>query len=191
MAVSMARIRTLLLVFSFTALFSGTVAAGGLHVYKWVDSTGVLHYSDKAPAAVGDKVTLMELPALPPPNPQEEARTQAWIASINQLYQRTLEQEAQQQHAQELAWENAQMQNASSAPQFSQATTYAVPVYWPFGLHGLRHRHHEPDRDDFMHPFHGDHDTPPVFRPSPPDKLPSSFPPNRLPSSFPEEVHKF
>ncbi|MHB8424244.1 MAG: DUF4124 domain-containing protein [Gammaproteobacteria bacterium] len=184
----------MLFVVCIASLFPGIVSADNLHVYKWVDSQGVLHYSDHAPTKPQQAVKLVKLRAPPPPNPQQEAQTTAWIASINKWYQSVLQQQAQQQK-QEIAWENAQARLAASAYPYTQEMPYVTPLYWGSRRFGFRHRYHRPDHDDFMRPHRGNSDdtpddTPPAFHSSIWNTQPGSFPSDTPPSSFPEEGHK-
>ncbi len=190
MAVTMRKPSVILFIVCTTCLFPGIGSANNLHVYKWVDSQGVLHYSDHAPAKPQQAVKLVALRAPSPPNPQQQAKTQAWITSINKWYQSVLRQQAQQQK-QEIAWENAQARLAAGAYPHTQQMSYVTPLYWGYRRFGFRHRHHEPDHDDFMHPLLGNPDnTPPAFHSSLWNTQPSAFPSDTLPSSFPGEQHK-
>lgn len=188
MAVTMRKPSVMLFVVCIASLFPGIGSADNLHVYKWVDSQGVLHYSDHAPTKPQQAVKLVKLRASPPPNPQQEAETTAWIASINKWYQSVLQQQAQQQK-QEIAWQNAQARLAASAYP-SSAYPYTQEVSYVTPLFGFRRRHHEPDHDDFMRPFPHRPMPPPAFHSSIWNTQPSSFPSDTLPSSFPEEGHK-
>lgn len=129
-----------------TMLFAGTAVAGNTHIYKWVDGQGVAHYSDTAPAATQPGVTSMTLAKAPPPDPQAEAADRAWIASINQWYQSILDQQAQLQYQEYLAWEQSQPVPApvpTSAPD-TQELAYVVPVCWQCERFHFRHHHRQP-----------------------------------------------
>ncbi|MDE2139660.1 MAG: DUF4124 domain-containing protein [Gammaproteobacteria bacterium] len=129
-----------------TMLFAGTAVAGNTHIYKWVDGQGVVHYSDMAPAEAQPAMTRLTLPDFPPPDPQAEAADQAWIASINQWYQNVLDQQAQLQYQEYLAWEQSQPVPApvpTSAPD-TQEFAYVVPVCWPCERFHFHHHHRRP-----------------------------------------------
>lgn len=125
-----------------TMLFAGTAVAGNTPIYKWVDGQGVVHYSDTAPPATQPVVTRLALPEFPPPDPQAEAADLAWIASINQWYQSVLDQQAQQQYQEFLAWE--QNQPAPAPAPASQELAYVVPVCWQCERFHFRHHHRRP-----------------------------------------------
>lgn len=125
-----------------TLLCAGAAAAGNVHIYKWVDGQGVVHYSDMAPAEAQPVVTRVTLPDFPPPDPQAEAADQAWIASIHQWYQSVLDQQAQQQYQEFLAWE--QSQPVSGPAPASQDLAYVVPVCWQCERFHFRRHHRRP-----------------------------------------------
>ncbi|MGH8363051.1 MAG: DUF4124 domain-containing protein [Gammaproteobacteria bacterium] len=123
-------------------LIAAAAAAGNVHIYKWVDNQGVVHYSDTAPAQIEPVATRMTLPEFPPPDPQAEAADQTWIASVNQWYQSVLDQQAQLQYQENLAWEQSQAAPAS-APD-TQELAYYVPVCWQCERFHFRHHHRRP-----------------------------------------------
>ncbi|MGH8307688.1 MAG: DUF4124 domain-containing protein [Gammaproteobacteria bacterium] len=149
-----------LLIVCLTTLFSGVAMADGTQIYKWTDSQGVVHYSDKAPNKPEQNVTIMSLPALPQPDPQALAQDQAWIASINTWYQSVLKDQAQLEYGQLLASEEAQPPQAESTPDYTQQVSYVTPVYGNSWRSGFRHPHH-PSR-----PIHGPQSRQPMFQSS-------------------------
>lgn len=125
-------------------LFAAAAAAGNVHIYKWVDGQGVVHYSDTAPPATQSLVTSMTLAEFPPPDPQAEAADQAWIAGIHQWYQSVLDQQAQQQYQEYLAWEQSQSAPAPASAPDTQEPAYLVPVCWQCERFHFRHHHRRP-----------------------------------------------
>lgn len=86
------------------AVLFSVAAVAGTQVYKWTDSQDVVHYSDKAPAHVNRSVKIIELPTLPPVNPQAVKQERAYITSVNQWYQRVINRQLQWRKQQLLAW---------------------------------------------------------------------------------------
>jgi len=117
----MSKIILIPLIASFAVLFAGTASAGDLQVYKWVDSQGVVHYSDQAPATRQPDLQQMTLQALPAPDPKALAEDQAWIASINQWYQTVLDDQAQLEYEQLLASQAAPSPAPPSSPEDVEA----------------------------------------------------------------------
>lgn len=143
----------LLLVCALTAWAMAVMA--GTPVYKWTDSQGVVHYSDKAPVAHADRdVKLLELPELPPVNPEALKQEQAYIASVKQWYQQVLNQQSQLQYDQYLAWQESQA-TATTAPAAATEVSYVSPLCWDCGP--LWHRRH------YRHPAER---APPAFKPN-------------------------
>ena len=127
-----------------TMLCAGAATAGNMQIYKWVDGQGVVHYSDAAPAGAQPAVTRITLPEFPPPDPQVEAADQAWIASVNQWYQSVLDQQAQLQYEQNLAWQQSQPAPAPAPTPASQDLAYVVPVCCQCDRFHFRHHHRRP-----------------------------------------------
>lgn len=107
-------------------------AAAGTPIYKWTDAQGVVHYSDKAPARADQNVKLLELPALPPVNPEAVEQEQAYIASVNQWYQQVLNRQSQLQYDQFLAWQENQPPK-TTAPAAATEVSYVSPLCWDCG----------------------------------------------------------
>lgn len=162
-------------------LLPAAASADGSQIYKWTDAQGVLHYSDTPPKDAMP-VTVMDLPALPPLDPEKIAATQAWIVSVDDQQQRQKAEDDLQRRERELAQQQAQLQATLAALQQYAAAAEPAPVYLAYTPSRYVARHREPDRDD--------------FRPTPhPQKQASSipswpFPYNLAASSFPEERHK-
>ncbi len=154
--------RIKILIVLTAVLFSTAAFADGQQIYKWTDSQGVVHYSDKAPVNSAHSVQQITLSVLPAPDPQSEAQNQAWIASVNQWYESVLKQESQLQYEQLLAWRESQPKAAAVPP--AEQVSYAAPLYG--GYFRFRHRHHESDGDDFGRPPHSNRPMPAVFQPS-------------------------
>lgn len=170
-----------LLAFCFLVLLSAGAFAADLPVYKWTDSQGVLHYSDTPPKDA-TPVTVMDLPAPPPLDPEKVAATQAWIASVNDQQQRQQTEDDLERRERELAQQQAQLQATLAALQQYAVAAEPAPVYLAYTPSRYIARHREPDRDD--------------VRPKPhlqkqASSIPSwPFPYNLNGSSFPEERHK-
>jgi hypothetical protein len=140
----MGRLTITLLLFGFAAsLFSAAAFADGQQIYKWVDSQGVVHYSDKAPVKTQRPVTRMQLAELPPVDAQTEAQSQAWIANINKWYQSIVAQEDQEQYNQILAWQESQDQAAVNSTDSTQDVSYVSQIYGGYRPFDYKHWHHE------------------------------------------------
>ncbi len=122
-------------------LYSMAAFADGQQIYKWTDSQGVVHYSDKAPVKPVHSMQQITLPALPAPDPQSEAQNQAWIAGVNQWYESVLKQESQLQYEQLLAWQESQP--TEPTPPATEQVSYVTPLCWDCGRFGFRHRQHD------------------------------------------------
>lgn len=125
------------------ALFSAAATGDGAQIYKWTDSQGVVHYSDKAPANPQSSLQVMALPELPPVDPKAETADQAWIADVNQWYQNVLKDQAQLEYEQLLASQASQSPAPPSSPEGAEPLSYVMPVlggYYRFH----RHRSHRP-----------------------------------------------
>lgn len=123
-------------------LFSTVVCADGQQIYKWTDSQGVVHYSDKAPVNTDQPVTQMELAELPAQDAQSQAQNQAWIADINQWYQGIVAQENQQQYNQILAWQESQDQATVSSSDSTQEISTVSQIYGGYRPFDYKHWHH-------------------------------------------------
>lgn len=112
-------------------LFSAAVFADDQTVYKWTDNQGVVHYSDKPPAAPASDLQTLDLPPLPPQDPARIAADQAALAaSTAALVQRQQAEEALRQRDEELALERAQLEAAREAlKQEAAAAAQPAPVY--------------------------------------------------------------
>ncbi|MDE2236150.1 MAG: DUF4124 domain-containing protein [Gammaproteobacteria bacterium] len=146
--------------------------AGSPQIYKWVDSQGVVHYSDKAPATPQQHMQLIALAPLPAVDAQTEAQNRAWIVSINQWYQNMVSLETEQRYNQILAWQASQDQAAESGATSQQNETGTSLVY--VGYNPYQFHHH------VYHPHHGKrpgHFSPPslVFQPDLWDTRPNAF----------------
>lgn len=141
----MSKIILILLIASFAVLFAGTACAGDLQVYKWVDSRGVVHYSDQAPATRQPDLQQMTLQALPAPDPKALAEDQAWIASINQWYQTVLDDQAQLEYEQLLASQAAPSPAPPSSPEDVEQPSYVMPVFGGY-YRFHHHRFYRPHR---------------------------------------------
>lgn len=137
-----------LLLVTVAIAFMGTAAAGDLQVYKWVDSQGVVHYSDKPPVKTQPEVTRVSLPDFPPPDPKAEAEQQAYIAFANQWYQSVLDQQAQLQYQELLAWQASQPLPTPPTP-VTEQPAYVVPVCWQCDRF---HFHHHRQRPPLLSP---------------------------------------
>lgn len=146
----MSKLSVTVMLFLAASLCSAAAFADGQQIYKWVDSQGVVHYSDKAPAKTQQPVTRMTLAALPAADAETEAQNQAWIAGINQWYQSIVAEETQQQYNQILAWQESQDQAAASTAASTQEVSDVSPIYGgfrPFNFRRWRHEHrrsHQP-----------------------------------------------
>ena len=138
----MSRVSIMVFLVCSAALFSAAAVADGAQIYKWTDSQGVVHYSDKAPASPQSSLQVMALPESPPVDPQAEAADQAWIASINQWYQTVLNDQAQLESAQLLASQAYQSPEPPSSPEDGEQMSYVMPVLGGY----YRFHHHHPHR---------------------------------------------
>jgi len=120
-------------------LLSAAAMAGGTQIYKWTDSQGVVHYSDKAPINQPTSLQVMALPELPPADPKAEAADQAWIASVNQWYQNVLKQQSELQYQEFLAWEESQP--TAPPPTSTEQVSYVTPFCWDCERSHFHHRH--------------------------------------------------
>lgn len=173
----MGKLSVTLLIAFIVALFSAGVFADDQQIYKWVDSQGIVHYSDKAPTKPKPEQNLKQitLPVLPTPDPQAAAEDQARIADINQWYQGIVAQETQQQYNQALAWQESQDQAAENVPDYTQEVSYVTPVYVGYRPFDFEHPHKNSGHDNFMHPPHQGQPISPVFKSSIWDTQPNPF----------------
>lgn len=113
------------------ALFSAAAFADGQTVFKWTDTQGVVHYSDKPPAVATADLQTMDLPAFPPQDPAKLAADQAALAaSTLALVQQQQAEEALQQREEALTLERDQLQAAQEAlRQDAAAAAEPAPVY--------------------------------------------------------------
>lgn len=164
MAKNMGKLSITFLIVCVTFLFSGIALADGTQIYKWVDSQGVVHYSDKAPTNPDLPVTSMTFPAPPANAAQAEAQNNAWIASTQQWFQSVVSLENEQQYNQILAWQESQDQAAVSSSDSSQSDStqnvlYTSQIYGGYRGFDYKHWRHKPRP---VHPI-----APPVLKPSP------------------------
>lgn len=115
----------------FAGVFSAAVLADGPPVYKWTDSQGVVHYSDKPPVQAAPDLQTLDLPAFPAQDPARIAADQAALAaSTAALIQRQQAEQALHQRDEELALEKAQLEAAQQAlNQDAAAAAQPAPVY--------------------------------------------------------------
>ena len=67
----------ILILLPLAAAFAVPAAADGPAVYKWTDSGGTVHYSDKPPETAAPDLQTLNLPPLPPQDPAKIAADQA------------------------------------------------------------------------------------------------------------------
>lgn len=139
----MSRMSTVVLLVCSAALFSAAAATAGTQIFKWTDSAGVVHYSDKAPATPQSSLQVMALPELPPVDPKAEAADQAWIADVNQWYQNVLKQQSELQYQEFLAWEQSQP-TAAPPPVSTEQVSYVTPFCWDCERFHFHHPPHRP-----------------------------------------------
>ena len=98
--------------------------ADGQSIYKWTDSDGTVHYSDKPPQAAPADLTTLDLPALPPQDPAKVAADQAAeVASTAATLKLLQAQLALQQQQLSLQLQQAELQAVTTpAPAESGAT---------------------------------------------------------------------
>jgi hypothetical protein len=115
----------------FAAVFSAAAVADDQIVYKWTDSQGTVHYSDKPPAVAAADLQTLDLPPLPPQDPAKIAADQAALAaSTRALQQQMLTQAALDQQAAEHAQQRAELQATEAAlQQDAAAAAQPAPVY--------------------------------------------------------------
>lgn len=110
--------------------------ADGQSIYKWTDSDGTVHYSDKPPETAPVDLTTLDLPALPPQDPAKVAADQAAeVASTAATLKLLQAQLALQQQQLNLQLQQAQLQ-AVTTPVPAEAGTAdmdsadaVLPVY--------------------------------------------------------------
>jgi len=155
----------ILVLLPLTAAFMAAVHADGQTVYKWTDSDGTVHYSDKPPAAQPADLSTLDLPALPPQDPAKIAADQAAQAASTADTLKLLQaQLALQQQQLSLQLQQAQLQAAATPPPAESDTAdmdsadEVLPVVYPiyersaFVPHAYRqnlylhHRREHPDR---------------------------------------------
>ena len=176
----------ILLIATAAALLAATAAAGNLAIYKWVDSRGVVHYSDHAPATKQTDLTIMTLPALPAPDAQAIAADQAWIAGVSKWYQSVIQQQQQQEYLQLLAAQ--QVESPPPAPAPVESVSYVAPC-WSCGS-GLRfHRHRHFRRPHPPLPGPHRHFGEPLLSPPTPLSFQASLW-NTQPNSFSQQLYK-
>lgn len=131
----MKKILVLLTLLCGTA-FMAAAFADGQSIYKWTDSDGTVHYSDKPPETAPADLTTLDLPALPPQDPAKVAADQAAeVASTAATLKLLQAQLALQQQQLNLQLQQAQLQ-AVTTPVPAEAGTAdmdsadaVLPVY--------------------------------------------------------------
>ena len=98
-------------------------------IYKWTDSNGTLHYSDKPPARATSDLQTMDLPAFPPQDPAKIAADQAALAAGTAALLKQLQAEdTLRQQEMALAERQAQLQAAIDAADEQDNELEVVPV---------------------------------------------------------------
>ena len=99
-------------------------------IYKWTDTTGVIHYSDKPPAQAATDLQSMDMPSFPAPDPAEIAAHQAQLDAEAQTAQKLLQaQLAEQAQAKALALQQAQLEASVAAAQQADSAPTIQPIY--------------------------------------------------------------
>lgn len=149
--------RSLPLVILLCAVFGGAIAKSGggeLHVYRWTDTAGVTHFSDKPP--IGPVSSLKVLSLAPPPpasSASEEAATRAWIDEANRRAEAMIK--ADRAYRLEMAKTQAAAE-ARKAAESAQATDDNASV-WGYPLEPFRYwiphwRTQQPDHNRARRP---------------------------------------
>jgi len=98
--------------------------ADGTQLYKWTDTQGVIHYSDKPPAQPVTDLSSTDMPSFPAQDPAALAARQAALDAQAQTAQKLLQTQLDQQ-AQAAAERRAQVQAELDAVQ----QPAAAPIY--------------------------------------------------------------
>lgn len=105
----------ILVLLPLAAVFMAAAFADGQSIYKWTDSDGTVHYSDKPPQTQPADLTTLDLPALPPQDPAKVAADQAAeVASTAATLKLLQAQLALQQQQQSLQLQQAELQAATT-----------------------------------------------------------------------------
>ena len=108
----------LISIFLLAGLFAASVLADAPSVYKWTDTQGVVHYSDKPPKEAAPDLQTLDLPAFPAQDTAKIAADQAALAaSTAALQQQMLTQAALDQQAAQLAQQRVELQATEAALQ--------------------------------------------------------------------------
>lgn len=107
----------ILILLPLAAASMAAAFADGQSIYKWTDSDGTVHYSDKPPEAAPADLTTLDLPALPPQDPAKIAADQAAeVASTAATLKLLQAQLALQQQQLSLQLQQAQLQAVTAPP---------------------------------------------------------------------------
>ncbi len=106
----------------------GTAVAA--EVYRWTDSKGVVHFSDKPPAGSG--VTHLQPIALPGSGPRIVDPRDEYFSVVNQARRMTAERLEQEKAWRERLEAEAQLQRERNAAEWEQAATQPAPPLEPY-----------------------------------------------------------
>jgi hypothetical protein len=99
-------------------------------MYKWTDTNGVIHYSDKPPTEAAVDLQTMDVPSFPASDPAKLAADQAALLAQTQAVQQLLQaQTAQQAQAKALAQQQARLDAEIAALQQPQSQPELQPIY--------------------------------------------------------------
>lgn len=130
---------------------SPALASDG-QVYKWVDSAGVTHFSDRPPASGGQSVTVSPLPVPVPPDARRQAELRAWVAQVNQRVNETIRRDQEYRLKQQaLQAEVAALSRQDTVPQESAYTPAVLPYGWGLPVSRFRRGHW---RSGHLHRMH-------------------------------------
>ena len=98
-------------------------------IYKWTDSNGTLHYSDKPPKEAASDLRTLDLPAFPAQDPAKLAEAQAaQVASTTALLKELQAEDALRQQETALAQQQAQLQSTIDAADDQNGELEPAPV---------------------------------------------------------------
>lgn len=127
----------ILILLPLAAASMATARADGQPIYKWTDSGGTVHYSDKPPETSAADLTTLDLPSLPPQDPAKIAADEAaQVASTAATLKLLQAQLALQQQQLAVQLQQAQLDAALNPPAAPQTdSTDVLPVVYPIYEH--------------------------------------------------------
>lgn len=144
------------------ALSPSLALADSPQVYKWTDTAGVIHYSDKLPIQAAADVQTLDLPALPRQDPAELAARQAALLAQIEALRKAEAQSDQQEKIARLERKQAELEAELAAARQARSQSEAEPLIYATAFAPAsyrrnlyvyhRQRDHDGDRDDHPGP---------------------------------------